>query len=106
MIQENITEEEAKVYEVLKQVPDPEVAVNIVDLGLIYKVLKNDESKTLDVDVTLSTPGCPVGDVIIQHIQTVLENAYPEHAVLVDLVWEPQWNPDMISDDGRAELNQ
>jgi len=105
MIQENITEEEAKVYEVLKQVPDPEVAVNIVDLGLIYKVLKNDEAKTLDVDVTLSTPGCPVGDTIIQHIQTVLENTYPEHAVLVDLVWEPQWNPDMISDDGRAELN-
>jgi len=106
MIQENITEEEAKVYEVLKQVPDPEVAVNIVDLGLIYKVLKNDEAKTLDVDVTLSTPGCPVGDVIIQHIQTVLENTYPEYAILVDLVWEPAWNPDMISDDGRAELNQ
>lgn len=106
MIQENISEEEAKVYEVLKQVPDPEVAVNIVDLGLIYKVLKNDEAKTLDVDVTLSTPGCPVGDTIIQHIQTVLENMYPEYAVLVDLVWEPQWNPDMISDDGLAELNQ
>ena len=105
MIQENITEEEAKVYEVLKQVPDPEVAVNIVDLGLIYKVLKNDEAKTLDVDVTLSTPGCPVGDTIIQHIQTVLENTYPEYAVLVDLVWEHAWNPDMISDDGRAELN-
>ena len=105
MIQENITEEEAKVYKVLKQVPDPEVAVNIVDLGLIYKVLKNDEAKTLDVDVTLSTPGCPVGDTIIQHIQTVLENTYPEYAVLVDLVWEPAWNPDMISDDGRAELN-
>ena len=105
MIQENITEEEAKVYEVLKHVPDPEVAVNIVDLGLIYKVLKNDETKTLDVDVTLSTPGCPVGDTIIQHIQTVLENTYPEYAVLVDLVWEPAWNPDMISDDGRAELN-
>ena len=105
MIQKNITEDEAKVYEVLKQVPDPEVAVNIVDLGLIYKVLKNDEAKTLDVDVTLSTPGCPVGDTIIQHIQTVLENTYPEYAVLVDLVWEPAWNPDMISDDGRAELN-
>lgn len=105
MIQKNITEEEAKVYEVLKQVPDPEVGVNIVDLGLIYKVLKNDESKTLDVDVTLSTPGCPVGDAIIQHIQAVLEVNFPEYAVLVDLVWEPQWNPDMISEEGRIELN-
>jgi len=106
MIQENITEEEAKVYEVLKQVPDPEVAVNIVDLGLIYKVIKNDDSKTLDVDVTLSTPGCPVGDTIIQHIETVLQNNYQDYAIMVELVWEPQWNPDMISDDGRAELNE
>jgi len=105
MIQENISEEEAKVYEVLKQVPDPEVAVNIVDLGLIYKVIKNDDSKTLDVDVTLSTPGCPVGDTIIQHIETVLQNNYQDYAIMVELVWEPQWNPDMISDDGRAELN-
>ena len=105
MIQENITEEEAKVYDVLKQVPDPEVAVNIVDLGLVYKVVINAELKTLDVDVTLSTPGCPVGDTIIEHIQTVLENSYPEYTVRVELVWEPQWTPDMISDDGRAELN-
>jgi metal-sulfur cluster biosynthetic enzyme len=105
MIQENISVEEVKVYEVLKQVPDPEVGVNIVDLGLIYKVIKNEERKTLDVDVTLSTPGCPVGDTIIQHIQTVLEINYPEYAVLVELVWEPQWNPDMISEQGRIELN-
>ncbi len=105
MIQENITEEEAKVYEVLKQVPDPEVAVNIVDLGLIYKVIKNDDAKTLDVDVTLSTPGCPVGDTIIHHIETVLQNNYPEYAILVELIWEPTWNPDMISDEGREELN-
>jgi len=105
MLQENINAEEAKVYEVLKQVPDPEVAVNIVDLGLVYKVVINDENKTLDVDVTLSTPGCPVGDTIIQHIETVLQNNYPGYAILVELVWEPTWNPDMISDEGRAELN-
>lgn len=105
MIQENISEEEAKVYEVLKQVPDPEVAVNIVDLGLIYKVIKNDEAKTLDVDVSLSTPGCPVGDTIISHIETVLQNNYQDYAILVELVWEPTWTPDMISDEGRAELN-
>ena len=105
MLQENINAEEAKVYEVLKQVPDPEVAVNIVDLGLVYKVVINDENKTLDVDVTLSTPGCPVGDTIIQHIETVLQNNYPDYAILVELIWEPTWNPDMISDEGRAELN-
>ena len=106
MIQENLTEEELKVLEVLKQVPDPEVGVNIVDLGLVYKINKDDEQKKLEVDVTLSTPGCPVGDTIIQHIQTVLEVTYPEYSVTVNLVWEPQWTPDMITEQGRIELNQ
>jgi len=106
MIQENFTKEELKVLEVLKQVPDPEVGVNIVDLGLVYKVKKDDDNKTLDVDVTLSTPGCPVGDTIIQHIRTILEVTYPEYAVTVNLVWEPQWTPDMITEQGRMELNQ
>lgn len=105
MIQEEISAEEAKVYDVLRQVPDPEVGVNIVDLGLVYKVNKNDDTKTLEVDVTLSTPGCPVGDTIIQHIQTVLEVTYTGFEVSVNLVWEPQWNPDMITDRGREELN-
>lgn len=105
MIQENITNEEAKVYEILKQIPDPEVGVNIVDLGLVYKVIKNNKNKTLDIDVTLSTPGCPVGDTILQHIQTVLENNYTEFKVKVSLVWEPQWTPDMISEQGHQELN-
>ncbi len=106
MIQQNFTDEELKVVEVLKQVPDPEVGVNIVDLGLVYTVIKDDEKKTLVVDVTLSTPGCPVGDTIIQHIQTILEVTYPEYAVTVNLVWEPQWTPDMISEQGKLELNQ
>jgi len=106
MIQKNFTEEELKVVEVLKQVPDPEVGVNIVDLGLVYTVIKDDEKKTLTVDVTLSTPGCPVGDTIIQHIQTILEVTYPEYNVTVNLVWEPQWTPDMITEQGQMELNQ
>ncbi len=106
MIQENFTEEELKVFEVLKQVPDPEVGVNIVDLGLVYKIKKDEDKKTLEADVTLSTPGCPVGDTIIQHIQTVLEVTYPDFVVTVNLVWEPQWTPDMITEQGRIELNQ
>ncbi len=106
MIQKNFTDEELKVVEVLKQVPDPEVGVNIVDLGLVYTVIKDDEKKTLTVDVTLSTPGCPVGDTIIQHIQTILEVTYPEYNVTVNLVWEPQWTPDMITEQGQMELNQ
>ena len=106
MIQTEFTPEEAKVMEVLKQVPDPEVEVNIVDLGLIYLVDINDESKTISVDMTLSTPGCPVGDTIIQHVQTILEINYPGYAVTVNLVWEPQWTPELISEEGKAQLNQ
>ncbi len=106
MIQTQFSAEEQKVLDILKQVPDPEVEVNIVDLGLIYVVSINDEAKTLEVDMTLSTPGCPVGDSIMQHVQTVLEVNFPGYEVKVNLVWEPQWTPDLITDEGRAQLNQ
>ena len=106
MIQTEFSAEEQKVLEVLKQVPDPEVEVNIVDLGLIYVVTKNDDGKTIEVDMTLSTPGCPVGDSIMQHVQTILEVNFPGYDVKVNLVWEPQWTPDLITEEGRAQLNQ
>jgi metal-sulfur cluster biosynthetic enzyme len=105
-VQKEFTVEEQKVREVLKQVPDPEVGVNIVDLGLVYRITIDEESKKLDVDVTLSTPGCPVGDTIIQHIQNILEATYPDYDVTVNLVWEPQWNPGMITEEGKMLLNQ
>lgn len=106
MIQTEFSTEEQKVLDVLKQVPDPEVEVNIVDLGLIYFVSKNDEAKTIVVDMTLSTPGCPVGDSIMQHVQTVLEINFTGYEVKVNLVWEPQWTPDLISEEGRTQLNR
>ncbi len=106
MIQKEFSPEEAKVLEILKQVPDPEVEVNIVDLGLIYLVNIDEKTKTITVDMTLSTPGCPVGDTIIQHVQTVLEINYPGYEIKVNLVWEPQWTPELISEEGRAQLNQ
>ena len=106
MIQTEFSAEEQKVLEVLKQVPDPEVEVNIVDLGLIYVVTKNDDGKTIEVDMTLSTPGCPVGDSIMQHVQTILEVNFPGYDVKVNLIWEPQWTPDLITEEGRAQLNQ
>ncbi len=106
MIQTEFSTEEQKVLDVLKQVPDPEVEVNIVDLGLIYLVSKNDDSKTIQVDMTLSTPGCPVGDSILQHVQTVLEVNFQDYKIEVNLVWEPQWSPDLITEEGRAQLNR
>ncbi len=105
-IQTEFTEAEQKVREILKQVPDPEVNVNIVDLGLVYRIKVDEEAKKIEVDTTLSTPGCPVGDTIIQHIENILKATYPDYDVKVNLVWDPQWDPSMITEEGRIALNQ
>ncbi len=96
---------EQEVLEVIKMVPDPEVGINIVDLGLIYEVEISDIQKTIDVDMTLSARGCPVGDTIILHVKTVLENMFPGYQAKVNLVWEPRWTPDMITPEGREQIN-
>jgi len=102
---DQLNETEQDILEIIKTVPDPEVNVNIVDLGLIYEVAHNEEDKQINVIMTLSARGCPVGDTILQHVQTVISNMYPGYYVDVDLVWEPQWTPALITDDGRAQLD-
>ncbi|MCK5856443.1 MAG: metal-sulfur cluster assembly factor [Bacteroidales bacterium] len=102
---DQLNETEQDILEIIKTVPDPEVSVNIVDLGLIYEVAHNEEDKQINVIMTLSARGCPVGDTILQHVQTVVSNMYPGYYVDVDLVWEPQWTPALITDDGRAQLD-
>ena len=102
---DQLNETEQDILEIIKTVPDPEVNVNIVDLGLIYEVAHNEEDKQINVMMTLSARGCPVGDTILQHVQTVISNMYPGYYVDVDLVWEPQWTPALITDDGRAQLD-
>ncbi|RLD67018.1 MAG: hypothetical protein DRI84_03550 [Bacteroidetes bacterium] len=102
---DQLNETEQDILEIIKTVPDPEVSVNIVDLGLIYEVDHNEEDKQIHVIMTLSARGCPVGDTILQHVQTVVSNMYPGFHVDVDLVWEPQWTPELITEDGRAQLD-
>ncbi len=102
---DQLNETEQDILEIIKTVPDPEVNVNIVDLGLIYEVTHDEENKQIHVVMTLSARGCPVGDTILQHVQTVISNMYPGYYVDVDLVWEPQWTPALITDDGRAQLD-
>jgi len=105
MLDQLSTKEQA-ILNVIKTVIDPEVALNIVDLGLIYEVHENETDKTIHVVMTLSARGCPVGDTIIQHVETVVKANYPEYTVSVELVWEPQWEPAFITDAGREALNQ
>jgi len=101
----NLSNTEQNILHQIKTVIDPEVAINIVDLGLIYEVHYQEEEKKIQVIMTLSARGCPVGDTIIQHVKTVIENEYPNDEVQVDLVWEPQWSPQMITEDGKKALN-
>ncbi len=100
----DLTADEQQILLLLKNVMDPEVAVNIVDLGLVYEVHLNKEEKQIHVVMTLSTRGCPLGDTILQNVEVVLQSHYPDFAVKVELVWEPEWTPDLITDAGREMI--
>ena len=102
---ENLSITEKSILARIKTVPDPEVEVNIVDLGLIYEVHHNEDEKNIQVVMTLSARGCPVGDTIMQHVETVVKAFLPEYNVNVELTWEPQWTPEMITDEGKKFLN-
>ena len=94
-----------EVRQVLQEkVIDPELAMNIVDLGLVYEV-EVTEDAVAEVTMTLTSPGCPVGPQIIKAVQDEAQNAYPElDRVNVHLVWTPFWNPEMMSDEAKDEL--
>ncbi len=93
-----------EIRETLKAVKDPELMLDIVNLGLVYEVKLNPD-RTVDVDMTLTSPGCPVGPQILGDVQRVITQQYPEiEDVNVNLVWVPFWNPDMMSEEAKDEL--
>lgn len=96
-------QEEMKAQIALMQVIDPELHVNIIDLGLVYAVDFSVAGR-ITVQMTLSTPHCPMGDAIEQGVHNVLEMAFPDRTINIDLVWEPEWNFHMISEAGREQL--
>ena len=90
--------------EIKAHVRDPELMMNIVDLGLIYDI-EVTSAKHADITMTLTSPGCPAGPQIITDVQRTTHNAFPNlDEVNVHLVWSPFWNPDMMSDDAKDEL--
>jgi metal-sulfur cluster biosynthetic enzyme len=93
---------EQTVLEVLRQVIDPEIGCNVVDLGLIYAIAIA-ESKVA-VQMTLTTPGCPMGESIAQGAQWALLNIAGVEEAEVEVVWDPPWNPGMMTDIGRAAI--
>ena len=98
---------EENVRENLKSVFDPEIPVNVVDLGLIYKVVIEkiaDRGRIAFIDLTLTAPGCGMGPVIAEDVKgKVLELPGIDDAE-VEIVWDPPWNQDMMSEEGKMEL--
>lgn len=93
-----------KVIAMLRTVFDPEIPVNIYDLGLIYRIDINDEEDWLQVDMTLTAPNCPAADFIVEDVRQKLESIDSFKRVDVNLVFEPEWNKDMMSEEAKVEL--
>ena len=100
---EEIKNIETEIDQLLYTVMDPEVELNIVDLGLIYSVVY-DGDKDVTIMMTLSTPACPLGDAIVLNVKQTINNKFPEFEVDVQIVFEPPWSSDMISDAGKMKL--
>lgn len=93
---------EEQIYEALRDVYDPEIPVNIVDLGLVYGV--DIEESDVKVKMTLTFAGCGMGPYIAQQAEWRIAEIDDVDDVEVDIVFEPPWNPEMISEDGKKEL--
>jgi len=93
-----------RVIEVLKTVFDPEIPVNIYDLGLIYRIELSEDNTKLSVDMTLTAPNCPAADFIVEDVRQKLETITGIKKVEVNLVFEPEWDKDLMSEEAKMEL--
>lgn len=94
---------EERVVEILKTVYDPEIPVDIYNLGLIYRFELHDDG-TLDVDMTLTAPNCPAADFIVEDVRIKLDGITGIKEAHVNLVFEPEWDKDMMSEEAKLEL--
>jgi len=94
---------EAEVMEALREVYDPEIPVNIYDLGLIYDV-EVDEFGFVEIDMTLTSPACPVAGSLPGEVENKVRNVPGVTDVHVELVWEPAWSMDRMSEEAKLEL--
>jgi FeS assembly SUF system protein len=103
MTQEERLKIEENIVDVIKTVYDPEIPVNIYDLGMIYKIDVQDEGD-VEVDMTFTAPNCPAADFILEDVRTKIESVEGVHNVNVNLVFEPAWDQSMMSEEARVEL--
>lgn len=94
---------EEKIVAMLKTVYDPEIPVNVYDLGLIYKIDVADDGEVM-IDMTLTAPNCPAADFIMEDIRQKVESVEGVAAATINLVFEPEWDKDMMSEEAKLEL--
>ena len=93
-----------KIIGEIKKIYDPEIPVNIYDLGLIYDV-KVDDNNNVDVNMTLTTPNCPVAESLPMEVENTVKEVKDVKKVNLELVWDPPWDKSMITEAGKLELN-
>ena len=103
MTQEERLKIEERIVEVLKTVYDPEIPVDVYNLGLIYRIDLHDDA-TLDVDMTLTAPNCPAADFIVEDVRLKLDGVPGVSEAKVNLVFEPEWDKDIMSEEAKLEL--
>lgn len=94
---------EARIVEVLKTVYDPEIPVDIYNLGLIYRIDLADDG-LLEVDMTLTAPNCPAADFIMEDVRLKLDGIEGVKETRVNLVFEPEWDKDMMTEEAKLDL--
>lgn len=103
MTQEEKTQIEERIVDVLKTVYDPEIPVNIFDLGMIYRI-EVQEDFVVDIDMTFTAPSCPAADFILDDVRTKVESLDKVKSANINLVFEPAWDQSMMSEEARVEL--
>ena len=103
MTQEEKLKIEERIVDVLKTVYDPEIPVDIYNLGLIYRIDLHEDG-ILEVDMTLTAPNCPAADFIVEDVRTKLEGIEGVKDARVNLVFDPEWEKDMMTEEAKLEL--
>ena len=94
---------ESSIVDVLKTVFDPEIPVNICDLGMIYNIDVKDDG-SVDIDMTFTAPSCPAADFILEDVRTKVESLEAVRSANINLVFEPAWDQSMMTEEARVEL--
>ena len=94
---------EEKIVRMLKTVYDPEIPVNVYDLGLIYRIEVN-EDLSVEIDMTMTAPNCPAADFIVEDVRQKVDSIEGIKQTDINLVFEPEWNKDMMSEEAKLDL--